>query len=583
MMHAKPDASADEARDTAAPVGNLGSAVSRDADAGAGAASGMRAPFAMRELASIAPVLALAACGGGDSDQGAPVVTLPVPSEPMPTAAQASRLLGQATMGATREEIARVQQLGYEGWLNEQFNAPREIRLWDWMVGAGYADPAYINDLRGYDIAVWRQLISARDQLRQRVGMALLEILVVGIGGLTSQWKAFAGAAYLDVLMDGAFGNYRTLLEQVSLNPAMAQYLTFLDNRKANPSTGSVPDENYARELLQLFTIGVHRLNPDGSVQGGATPVESYGQDDVSGLARVFTGFGYDNSDGSALNRLRRPLVVNAGQHEPGVKAFLGAAIGGADGITDLRAALDAIYAHPNLAPFVSKQLIQRLVTSNPSPGYVQRVGAVFQNNGASVRGDLRAVVRAILLDTEARSEALATQPGFGKLREPIMRLTGWARAFGATSPSNSWPIGDTSDPRNRLGQSPGRSPSVFNFFRPGYTPPNTAIAAQSLVAPEFQITNELSVVGYLNYMQTLTGAGIGDFRANYTEIQAKATDAQALVDDVNLLLAGGQLVAPNVATIRSAVESVAATVPLSRVQIAIMLVMAAPEFVVQK
>ncbi len=543
--------------------------------------------FGAEALTAIAPALALAACGGGDSDQGGgttpPVVQLPVPTL---TTAQASRLLGQATMGATREEIGRVQNRGIEGWLSDQFAMPRATTLWDWMVSAGYSAPAYVNDLGPFDVAVWRQLVSARDQLRQRVGMALFEILVVGVPGLAGGWRAFGGAAYLDLLMDGAFGNFRTLLEQISTNAAMAQYLTFLGNRKANPTTGSVPDENYARELLQLFTIGVHRLNPDGSVQGGASPVESYNQSDVTGLARVFTGFEYDSGDASTPARLRRPLIVNAAQHEPGAKSFLGTATSGSDGMADLRAALDAIFAHPNVAPFISKQLIQRLVTSNPSPGYVQRVGAVFANNGSNVRGDLRAVVHAILVDGEARDDTGITQPNFGKLREPIMRMTGWARAFGATSPSDTWPIGDTSDPRIRLGQSPGRSPSVFNFFRPGYTPPNTAIAAQSLVAPELQITNELSVVGYLNYMQALIANGVGDFRANYAEVQTRAGDGQALVDEINVLLAAGQLSAATVATIRSAVESISATAAgasLARVQIAILLTMAAPEFLVQK
>jgi len=279
-------------------------------------------------------------------------------------------------------------------------------------------------------------------------------------------------------------------------------------------------------------------------------------------------------------------MVNIASQHETGVKAFLGTTIpAGTDGPNSLRLALDAIFAHPNVPPFVSKQLIQRLVTSNPSPAYVARISAVFANNGQGVRGDLRAVVRAILLDAEARTEANAGVAQYGKLREPIMRLTGWARAFNAQSASGAWAIGDTSSTSNRLGQSPGRSPSVFNFFRPGYTPPNSAIATQGLVAPEFQITNEPSVVAYVNYMAALIVAGAGDFRADYTEIGALAGNSAALVDEVDILLGAG-LGAATKASIRAAVDSISAAAaggPLNRVYTAVLLALAAPEYLVQK
>jgi len=209
----------------------------------------------------------------------------------------------------------------------------------------------------------------------------------------------------------------------------------------------------------------------------------------------------------------------------------------------------------------------------------------VFENNGAGVRGDLMATVRAILLDREARDGLGLTSQSFGKLREPVMRLTGWARAFEAASPSDTWPIGDTSSSANRLGQSPGRSPSVFNFFRPGYTPPNSAISASGLVAPEFQITNEPSVIAYVNYMQALIVGGSGDFRANYADILAKAADGAALVDDVDLLL-GGYLTISTRAAIRAAVDSIAQTATngsINRVYTAILLTLASPEYLVQK
>jgi uncharacterized protein (DUF1800 family) len=499
------------------------------------------------------------------------------------TAAQASRFLSQASMGSPKAEIDRVRSQGYAGWLDEQFARARPTTHWDWLVAQGFNNANNINSEAGFDPVMWRQLIASEDQLRQRVGMALLDFLVVSINGLNTNWRAFAMAAYVDILMDNAFGNYRTLLEKISLNAAMGVYLTFLGNRKANPNTGSVPDENYAREIMQLFTIGLIRLNPDGTPQSGNP--ETYTQDDVSGLARVFTGFTYDGSDSSVPDRLRRPLINNASNHETGVKTFLGTTIpAGTSGMASLTQALDTLFAHPNVPPFVSKQLIQRLVTSNPSPAYVGRISAVFANNGSGVRGDLRAVVRAILLDPEARDDAVAAGANFGKLRAPVNRLTAWARGFGVNSPSNAWGFGDTSSASNRLAQSPGRSPSVFNFFRPGYTPPNTPIASAGLVGPEFQITTEPSVVAYINYMQNLIANGTGDTRADYSTLTALASDAPALIDEVALILGAG-LSAASVATIRSAVEAIANTANNSannRIYTAILLTMASPDFIVQ-
>ncbi len=540
---------------------------------------------------AIGASIALAACGGGGGGSTpappAPPAPPQAPALPLPTKAQAARFLNQASMGATASSIEQLVSGGYEAWLDAQFQMPREISHWDWLVSAGYVDPANIPNQTGFDPLMWRQLIASPDQLRQRVGMALLSFLVVGIDGLDMPWRQFAAAAYVDVIWDGAFGNFRTLIEKVSTNVAMGHYLTFVGNRKANPSTGALPDENYARELMQLFTIGLVALNPDGTVQtSGGQPIETYGQDDIAGLARVFTGWNIDSTDNATPDRMRRPMVNTASQHESGAKTFLGKTIAsGTNGPNSLRIALDAIFAHANVAPFVSKQLIQHLVTSNPAPSYVARIAAVFENNGSGVRGDLRAVVRAILLDVEARSDAIAGAPSYGKLREPIMRLTGWARAFGATSPSGAWAIGNTSSTANRLGQSPGRSPSVFNFFRPGYTPPNTAIASANLLAPEFQITSEPSVIAFVNYMQSLIASGAGDFRANYSDILTKADNSAALVDEVDLLLGAG-LGATTKASIRQAVDSIstsAANGAANRVHVAILLVLAAPEYQTQK
>ncbi|WP_203311408.1 DUF1800 domain-containing protein [Sphingomonas beigongshangi] len=553
-------------------------------EAGVTAAAGATA-LSAKTATVIGAATLLAACGGSDGGTSATAPSAPVVVAPAAiTTAQASRFLAQATMGATRSMIDTVVSRRFEGWIDDQFAMPRATSHWDWLVANGYNVAANINSEAGFDATMWRQLIAEPDQLRQRVGMALLDMLVVGIGGVNLNWKQFATAAYVDVLLDNAFGNYRTLMDAITSNAAMGSFLTFLANRKANPATGAQPDENYARELMQLFTLGLYQLNMDGSVKVGAsgTPLETYTQADVSGLARVFTGLSLASSVSTTPDRYRQPLVMNAAINETGSASFLGTSVSGG-GMAAVKTALDTIFAHPNIAPFVSRQLIQRLVTSNPSPAYVGRVAATFADNGSGVRGDMKAVIKAILLDTEARSDAALTSATAGKLREPVMRLTAWARAFGVASPSNAWAIGDTSNMSSRLAQSMGRSQTVFNFFRPGYAPPATAIASAGLVAPEFQITNEQSVVAYVNYMQGLVANGTGDVKADYTAILTKASDSAALVDEVNLVLAAGQLSGTTVTAIRAAVDSIATTATnaaQNRVNVAILLTLASPEFI---
>ena len=551
-------------------------------------ASGVSLPTA----AVAASALALAACGGGSGTTaiggGASGAATPpvVVVAAAPTSAEASRFLGQATMGATSTSIQSVTASNYSAWIDTQFAMSRATSHWDWLNANGYNVAANINSEAGFDATMWRQLIAEPDQLRQRVGMALLDLAVVGIGGVNLNWKQFAMAAYVDGLLDNAFGNYRQILDFVTMNAAMGSFLTFLGNKKANATTGAVPDENYARELMQLFSLGLYQLNMDGSVKlSGGVALETYTPADVSGLARVFTGLNLANSTSTTPDRYRLPLVMSAGSHETGTSTFLGTSVSG-EGIAAIKTALDAIFAHPNVPPFVSKQLIQRLVTSNPSAGYVGRVAAAFADNGQGVRGDMKAVIRAILLDTEARSADALSSTSAGKLREPVMRLTGWARAFGATSPSNAWAIGDTSSTTTRLGQTMGRSATVFNFFRPGYSPPASAISRAGLVAPEFQITNEQTVIAYVNYMYALVLNGTGDVKADYTAILAKASDSQGLVDEVNNLLAAGQLSATTLASIKAAVDSVSATAtngPTNRVDIAILLTLASPDYLTVK
>jgi uncharacterized protein (DUF1800 family) len=280
-------------------------------------------------------------------------------------------------------------------------------------------------------------------------------------------------------------------------------------------------------------------------------------------------------------------MTMTASRHETGSKTFLGTTIpAGTSGEESLRLALDAIFAHQNVGPFIGRQLILRLVCSNPSPAYVTRIATVFNNDGAGVKGNLKAVVRAILLDDEARSAAKLADPSFGKQREPILRLSAWARAFKADSPTNTWAVGNTSDPSSRLGQSPLRSGSVFNFFRPGYVPPNSAIGNAGMVAPEFQITNESSVVGYLNFMQTVVSKGVGDVKADYGALLTLADNAQSLLDELNLLLAAGQLSGATLAVMKGGIDTLPGgtdTARLNRIYAALVLVLAAPEFIILK
>jgi uncharacterized protein (DUF1800 family) len=534
--------------------------------------------------------LPLAACGGGGEAAAPASAPPPVAADPNPTDAQASRFLGQVSMGATRSLIDEVKRQGYRAWLDAQIALPREQTRWDWLMARGYDAIENRPTQTGFDPVAWRKLLAGGDTVRQRMTFALSQILVISIDGLTNAWRQFAAVHWLDTLEEHAFGNLRTLLGVASRSLAMGAYLTFRGNAKANATNGSSPDENYARELMQLFMIGLQELNEDGSLKlVDGQPQETYTQADITGLARVFTGWDADLTAGDTQTPPyhRRPMLQVDSRYETGAKTFMGLTIpAGTDAVTALNQALDHLYAHPNVPPFWSRQLIQRLVTSNPSPAYVRRVARVFANDGNGQRGILAAVLRAIVLDDEARGSAGLTDARSGKLREPVLRFAGWARAFQVQSPSDAWAIGNTSDSATRLGQSPLRSPSVFNFFRPGYVPPNSAIGQAGLVAPEFQITHESSVVGYLNFMQGVITNGRGDVRADYSALLPLADDPTALVAEIDLLLAASQLSAATRKTIADAVTTLAtgtATARAARVQAATLMVMACPEYLVQK
>lgn len=552
----------------------------------------------------------LAACGGGGggSSPASPSVqpSSAAPQTPMvlPTQQQAARFLGQAGFAATSADMSTVTLQGYPAWLEAQFDMPPVVpTAYDWINTQAGLNTLYSTSPG--DFAVWRRLISSPDVLRQRVVLALSEIFVISLSQLTVAYPGQMAAAYWDMLEKNAFGTYRQLLQAVSLSCAMGVFLNMRGNRKGDPVSGREPDENYAREVMQLFSIGLVQLNPDGSKQldTNGQPIYTYTQADVSAFAAVLTGWDLDLAKGQTQSSdpsfTTRPMVNNPSYFTSGAKSVLGVAIpASADGPTALGLALDVLSTHPNNGPFIGRQLIQHLVCSNPSPSYVARVSAVFNDNGKGVRGDLRAVINAVLLDPEARSPMPG--PANGKLREPIVRFVQWARTFHLGSPSGKWDIADQSNPSGRLGQSPLRAPSVFNFFAPGFVPANSTLGTNGITAPEFQICNETTVAGYLNFMQIVipyglggnNGYGLGSTSANKPDYSAElafASDPASLVARYNLLLAGAGLGADSVATITTAVTSVKVDPNnpnpglMNRVWAAILLVMAAPDYLIQQ
>ena len=522
------------------------------------------------------------------------------------SAEQASRFLLQAQFSASDADIAQVRNGGYAAWIEGQVALNFGTRGWDWLNAQGYADPyssnTYYDQSYPADYMVWNQLMACSDPMRKRMGLALSEFFVVSLAGLDFRWRSHAMAHYWDTLCAHAFGNFRSLLEAVTLHVAMGYYLNTKGNKKENAS-GRQPDENYAREVMQLFSVGLYLLNADGTQQldGNGKAQETYTASDVSNLARVFTGYDVDMSqnvnvsaNGTTVGNTafaRLPMVLTAANHSNLAATFLGTTIpANTPAPAALKTALDTLFNHQNTAPFFCKQMIQRLVTSNPSPAYVGRVAAVFANNGQGVRGDLAYVFAAILLDDEARNATGLTAPEYGKLREPMLRMVQWARTFGVGSNSGAWKIGDLSNAGTQLGQSPLRSGSVFNFFRPGYVPPGTSLSA-GVVAPEFQLVTESSVGGYLNYMMGVIDSGLnsGDIKATYTTELTLVLDPTALVRRLNLLLCAGQLSATTQTTIVNALLGVtvnansSATLKRQRVCAAVLMVMACPEYLIQK
>ncbi len=446
------------------------------------------------------------------------------------TDGEAARFLTQATFGPTDESIEAVLGSTFAEWIDAQMIEPATHHI------------DYLNERRAELLArdgndgfqrprgeaFWQAALTAPDQLRQRMAFALSQILVISqVGSLDG---AHVGTTiYYDQVIDGAFGNFRDLLETVTLSPMMGQYLSMIRNRKPDPETGSEPDENYAREIMQLFTIGLTKLHPDGSVRlsSEGLPQATYTQEDIVELAHVFTGWGphYDVSDpprnGNGSVRSTRSFFLYGRDEERPMTFYPefgdqedrrvvgGTTVPGtASGPERMDAALDALFNHPNVGPFVARHLIQKFVTSNASPGFIYRVARVFNSDSEGVRGNLGATLRAVLLDPEARNEPMRTSVSFGKGSEPVLRMARMLRLTSALPPKRN--DGDDRyflDLRYRIPeQAVLQSPSVFNFFLPGYSAPGF-VSESGLVSPEYQILTDTTVInqanvigGYLSY-----------------------------------------------------------------------------------
>ncbi len=534
-----------------------------------------------RFTAFAATALLVAACGGGGGGGGGSPTTPPAPPPPPtpPTAAEmedASRFGAQATFGLDYDAIYELAEVGKDAWLNAQFSAPvtRHTPLvYDLVARREAGEFAEFEEDIEYlilsrRIAWWHHTITAEDVLRQRVAFALSEILVVSDNVDELLVYPDALSTYYDLLLDNAFGNYRDILRGVSLHPAMGFYLSHINNNKSDPANNTFPDENYAREVMQLFSIGLFELNNDGSLKlEGGQPIPTYSNVEIREFAKIFTGLSWGGAGaffGRREPNFSVPMRMFDAAHEPGEKYLLNGAVvpSGQSGIEDIDSAIDNLFNHPNVGPFIGKQLIQRLVTSNPSPAYVDRVATAFNDNGSGVRGDMRAVIRAVLLDPEVTAPVDPAST-FGKLREPAVRYAAMLRQLGATSDDGY--IFNTGYFLQELGkQHPLSAPSVFNFFLPAHSPAG-AIADAGLVAPEFQIVTSNSVVGMTNLVDFAVSAGyvtdapepFAEVSLTYADYMPFADDVPALVDRLNLVMTARSLDPATVAAIESAAADV--------------------------
>lgn len=527
----------------------------------------------------------------------------------------ASRFLAQATFGVDHQTILDVSQMDFEDWIEQQIDIQPKYMLPTMMEVYNMAIQIYENNggnpinydqrpqWEHFDYAWWHIIMTGDDLLRQRIALALSEILVVSADSDLFDLGESLGD-YYDILIEHALGNYFDLLLDVTLHPSMGVYLSHLNNPKSIPEQNIHPDENYAREIMQLFSIGLFELNLDGTrktdVDGNFIP--TYDNDDIKEFAKVFTGLGaggvIEQDDGLlpqfnlGLNRIdfTIPMAMYEDWHETGEKHLLNGFIipEGQDGMTDIEQAVEHIFLHPNIGPFIGKQLIQRLVKSNPSPGYISRVASAFNDNGEGERGDLSAVVKAILLDEEARVCNWLDDNTQGRLREPVTRFSQFAKSIGAENDLELyWHVGDNF--AEATGQHPFHSASVFNFFLPDFQP-NGAVASMDLVAPEFQIHNTKTSIGYVNTVNEWAVEGDLFYTdeeypfntsTDFSELMEFARDPDVLINRLDVLLTSGQLTEDTRTIIKNAIDSFPDNEigDLGRVNLALYLIMISPDY----
>ena len=559
--------------------------------------------YRLRQLAAIFLMLmtaTLGACGGGGGgDSG----TTP-PGNTSMSEADASRLVMQSSFGTTKASVTAAQSQGLDAYLAAQFAAPSSN-----YSGFSYVPPQPLPDCKNDGVPGSAASICARDNysvfqvqrrffqnaltgadsLRQRVAFALGQIMVVSA---TEVNHAYGMAGYQQLLLDHAFGNFRDFLYNITLSPAMGRYLDMVNNDKPNSAKGTEPNENYARELLQLFSIGVYELNQDGTQKfdTNGKPKPSYDQDIIEGFAHVFTGWTYAPRPGQPM-KIHNPLnyegamAVLASNHDNDAKILLNGVVlpAGQTPEKDLNDAIDNVFQHPNVGPFIGKQLIQHLVTANPTLAYVSRVAAAFNDNGKGVRGDMQAVMRTILTDSEARGDG-KTAADYGHLREPALFIVALMRALNGTS-DGVYLRGQSA----AMDQPIFTAPSVFYFY-----PPDHVLPGDTILSPESTILNSSTALNRANFVNALlfsssgiapdaTVSGATGTKIDLTDLQALAANAEQLVEELNRRLLHGTLTANARAAILQAVNAVPETDTLNRVRNAVYLVALAPNYQVEQ
>ncbi len=541
-----------------------------------------------------------------------------------PDLAGASRFLAQATLGYNYEEIEYVAQIGIKEWMEEQFSVNNtsfrteyQTIYDDVMDSIGVTNDDEKAEYLTYSF--YEMLVKKPDLLRQKVAFALSQVLVISArGNLVNE--GFGNSDYYDILYQNAFGNYKDMLEKVTFHPCMGIYLSTYQNQRADFALGTYPDENYGREVMQLFTIGLHELNNDGTLKLDANGdiIPTYNIVDVQELSKVFTGLAAGaREDGNTpvfatskgIADLTEDMAMYEFYHDKTEKVMIDGTVlpFNQSGLQDIDQALDILFNHPNVGPFLSIRLIQQLVKSNPTPAYVNRVATVFNNNGAGVRGDLKAVVEAILLDPEARDCAWIDHPQSGKLLQPIERMTNLFVAFDITSPSNKLYFKDANELEEELGQAFLAAPSVFNFFSPFYAE-DSYVEPNNMVSPEFQILNTTSGIYYMNIIEDAlknrpfsnrtilngTGNGLNNNNADEPflnfddEINELANNGvEAMLDRLNILLCRGQLSTRNKGIIEDFITQSFSNVSgfdnEDAVKSAVYLIMASPNYTILK